>query len=925
MKHGLLLLLVMGLCATVHGQPPPGSMSPVDTLALVQRFSTASTDTARISASRALVKAARADHHAFRRWSDTLFKYAARASDTTNIMFAHVGRAMYHMIVGDQHAMIEEVEAELVYAEARKDHRTVIEARTLIARGLVELGDLESALIQLFKNTATAQEHGLQPEILDLTYYMLGEVYQKQEEHTKAIENYERCIAVTEAVGKGGSRKQLALLALSATYRALGQPLKAQEQLARYGAIRREAQAPTNEEELLLESGLVQLALGQRDSALVTLRRCLVLTDTTQFYLAGLRTRLALAPLVSESEGAKLLQEARAIALPRGLLDDVLQADRALLPLLRKQGKLNEASVLAEEALQLSDSLSNERKNRAVQQMKVRYETDLKDKEIASLQQEKDLQAARAGEQQLRIQRQQQTIIGAALIGVLLLIASLLAYRAFRLKRKAAAALELKNAEVLRQKERAEESEKAKDRFLANVSHEVRTPLNAIMGFTGLLMHEAKDERSARFLGNIRDAGDNLLVVINDVLDLSRIEAGRLHLVKEPFDLHRCLRLCTEILQHRAAEQRNELLLSIAAGTPPWILGDSARLTQIVLNLAGNALKFTTNGTVRIRAMSDDGKLVLVVEDTGIGIPADKLAAVFERFTQVNDTDQRRFGGTGLGLSIVKELVQLHKGEVAVESQPGEGTRFTVRLPLAPAEAPSTEALPERTTPLTSLAGRTVLLAEDNDMNALVTEETLARSFPHARVERVVDGLDVVERMRAGGGVALILMDVQMPQLDGIAATRLIRAMEGPASNVPIIALTASVLPNDLSRCIDAGMDACVPKPFKASELLAAIERLTGDRASAVPKEPEGDMLRALFRRMVPDRLKALKEARARGDREKMLRVVHSLRPQLVHHDGVRFGPLCDGLLALSTDAPDWDARFEAFTLTLEQALAELR
>ncbi|HEX2616157.1 MAG TPA: ATP-binding protein, partial [Flavobacteriales bacterium] len=551
------------------------------------------------------------------------------------------------------------------------------------------------------------------------------------------------------------------------------------------------------------------------------------------------------------------------------------------------------------------------------------YETERKQQHIEALERDKELQVAREAEQQARLQRQQQLAVGAILIAVLLMLVSALAYRAFRVKREAAAELERKNAEVLQQKERAEESEHAKDRFLANMSHEVRTPLNAIMGFTGLLMQDATDERTARFLSNIREAGDNLLVVINDVLDLSRIEAGRLHLIKEPFDLHRCLHLCAEILQHRAVEQRNVLRVDIAADVPHWVAGDSARLTQIILNLAGNALKFTTQGTVLISVAGADKGLLFKVSDTGIGIPKEKIGQVFERFTQVHVDDRRMHGGTGLGLSIVKELVLLYKGRIDVQSEVGQGTRFSVWLPLEAVGAPPA-ALGTTPAPRAErLDGRTVLLAEDNDMNALVTEETLVRAFPRTRVERVRNGEEVLERMAHADDIALVLMDVQMPRLDGVSATRAIRQMTGNTRNVPIIALTASVLPNDLGRCIDAGMDACVPKPFKTDELLAAIARATG--STAVPlSAPPTESLASLFQRMVPERLNALRAARARNDLAEMLRVVHGLRPQLVHRDAALFDPLCTRILAFDPNDPpaNCNEAFDALEHALERALA---
>lgn len=532
------------------------------------------------------------------------------------------------------------------------------------------------------------------------------------------------------------------------------------------------------------------------------------------------------------------------------------------------------------------DSLKKQDREASMAEMTARFEMEKKEQALALAEADAALQ------RNLKL----VYLVGAGALALLLLVA----ISRYRLKRRAADELARTNAEVLKQKERAEESERAKDRFLANVSHEVRTPLNAIMGFTGLLMHEHRDERTARYLGNIREAGDNLLVVINDVLDLSRIEAGRLRLVKESFDLRRTARLCEEMLRHRAREQGNDLRLEIDPGTPRWVHGDSARLLQILLNLVGNALKFTHDGLVQLRIAQAGDRCRIVVSDNGIGIPQEKLASIFERFTQVALGDQRRYGGMGLGLTIVKELVDLHDGTIHVESDEGKGTTFTVELPLPVAPAPANRPSAEHQLPANgSLAGRTILVAEDNEMNALVTTETLRRYYPDSMPLVVRTGTEAVRRVEEDEDedIALVLMDVQMPELDGMAATRRIRQLGAAHREVPIIALTASVLPSDLSRCIEAGMDACVSKPFQASELTSAIGRLTGDSgARAGIGYDVNDPQVALYRWLVPPRLKALRAALEEKRHDEVRRIVHTLRPQLVERDA-RFASLCDHVL----------------------------
>jgi signal transduction histidine kinase/FixJ family two-component response regulator len=856
-------------------------------------------------------------------WSDTLYTYAVARADTVRMHQALQGALSRAIGDGDMKAMVRTCSRGEELARAGGDTARRLSYGLMRADALREQGDRQASLQVLLSVLEEVEKNGPGDRRYAEVQTGLGRNYLDQGKVEEAMQCYRRALASM----RGTERGWLAMrcwCGLSEACRKKGEPGLANIWMD-------SATATAGPRALRLytytfERALVLLDLGDARNAERYLRNTILVADSMGRLTEGVRARNVLARMVPDDEAMRLLGESISKASSGTLGEDRLTACRLLVPLLARNGRAMEAAMLAQSAMGLMDTLYDAGKNMALQQMQVKYNTSEKDRAIQGLQREKALQAAVQGEQHARIERQQQQILGMVLIGALLLVASLFAYRAFRVKRKAAAELERKNVEVLRQKERAEESERAKDRFLANVSHEVRTPLNAIMGFTGLLLNEAEGERSARFLGHIRDAGDNLLVVINDVLDLSRIEAGRLHLIKEPFDLHRCLHLCAEILRHRAQEQGNSLSVTIGNDVPQWVHGDSARMTQIVLNLAGNALKFTEHGRVGIVCDADAGTLRLRVRDNGIGIPADKLGAVFERFTQVQDSDQRVYGGAGLGLAIVKDLVAMHEGSIAVESAPGQGTVFTVCLPLVPAEAPARQATTTTTTTrMDGLAGRTVLIAEDNDMNALVTEETLVRCYPQARSERVKNGEEVLARLDRPGDIALILMDVQMPRLDGIGATKAIRRRTDARAAIPIIALTASVLPKDLSRCMEAGMDACVPKPFKANELLAAIERLTGATgASAV--DPGRDSLVDIFRTLVPERLRALKDARVQGDGGKMLHVVHGLRPQLIHHHKARFEALCDELLRMDPEGVDqeWEGGFDRFTAAVELTLSEL-
>lgn len=748
--------------------------------------------------------------------------------------------------------------------------------------------------------------------------YAIGSVYANMQRYKDALPYYQEAIALDSAA-HDTARLAKEYVAIANTYSGTGHVDKALASHERsvkcslaIGDSLTVAYVHYNVSEILAAKGDLPAAVERAElsyNLLVRLKR------TAESAHAAIN----LANLYSKADRAKeaeaTAQRALRIADSLGLVSDRIYAMLAVATAKEGQGDANAALEWYKRYVHALDSSNTKERDRQLNELTTRFETEKK---------EKALEASRLLETAARAETERQRTLkfaylgGAVLLGVLLL----LFIARFRAKRRAAEALERVNAEVLRQKERAEDSERAKDRFLANVSHEIRTPLNAIMGFTGLLLHEHRDERTTRYLTNIREAGDNLLVVINDVLDLSRIEAGRLQLVKEPFDLHRTVRLCAEILQHRAEEQGNTFTTNVARDVPQWVMGDSARVLQVLLNLAGNALKFTQGGTVEVGVRLATAGIRFTIRDNGIGIPKEKLPGIFDRFTQVDVNDQRKYGGTGLGLSIVKELVDLHNGTIDVDSAPGQGTTFTVDLPLVGSTAPTSASLRAVSVDNGSLASRTILVAEDNDMNALVTTETLRRYYPAAQTVVVRNGQEALDQMVADTDhdIALVLMDVQMPVMDGMTATRRIRALNSDAARVPIIALTASVLPSDLSRCLDAGMDACVPKPFKADELLRAIGQVTGDSGA-----PAGvgfdvhDPNVALYHWLVPQRLKALRAALAQDDAIEVRNIVHALRPQLIERDRATFDEPTARLLR--DNDPHWHPNAQALVELIQATL----
>ncbi|WMI67407.1 ATP-binding protein [Mangrovimonas sp. YM274] len=425
-------------------------------------------------------------------------------------------------------------------------------------------------------------------------------------------------------------------------------------------------------------------------------------------------------------------------------------------------------------------------------------------------------------------------IIGAA---ILALLAALGLYNRLNFIKKTQRVLKEKNRVIEAEKERAKSSERAKHQFLANMSHEIRTPMNAIKGMTDILLRRNPKKEQLDYLQAIKESLNSLLVIIDDVLDLSKIESGKIELEKMPFSISEEVYKVVQIMKFKAEEKGIELIVDFRKDIP-MVKGDSVRLRQVLLNLVGNGIKFTSVGkiVIKVEPESEVGEETLQVHfsitDTGIGIEDDKLETVFKSFEQAQTDTSRKFGGTGLGLSIAKKIIKQHGGDIWVNSKKGEGSTFHFVIPYSPCLKPSLlngkGHFNNLNVAKAQLEGVKILLVEDNAFNAVVAKEELEDSLQSITVVIAENGKKALEKLKMEV-FDVVLMDVQMPVMNGLECTQTIRKMKNSTNCIPIIAMTANVLKEEVLRCYEAGMNDFVPKPFEVADLLQKIYKVTSE------------------------------------------------------------------------------------------------
>ena len=482
-----------------------------------------------------------------------------------------------------------------------------------------------------------------------------------------------------------------------------------------------------------------------------------------------------------------------------------------------------------------------------------------------------------------------------------------------------------------------------KEQFLANMSHEIRTPMNAILGFTSLLRRTELAHQQREYVQNIHSAGENLLTLVNDILDVSKIEAGMMQLEETRFSLRSMISSVGAMFLEKLKEKNLAFDVHIDKDVPDILVGDAIRLTQILVNLISNAVKFTESGSVAVKAEAvsiteNDVRIRFIVSDTGIGIAPAKQKTVFERFQQAEAETSRRFGGTGLGLSIVKQLVEMQQGSIELQSEPGKGSEFIVELPFRQPDLAQiySEAMAEQEehVPLQKIR---VLIAEDNAMNQhLVRHLMKSWSIEHTIVS---NGIEAVEALK-NEPYSIVLMDIQMPEMDGYTATSIIRKELG--SDVPVIAMTAHAMVGEKEKCLHLGMNDYVSKPIKETVLYNMIARHAQHIPSATTqlvkleyleqlsgndKDFEREILQQFLVQM-PHELQQLKDHIQSNDFDMIRRVAHSMK-STVGYVGLAEG-LHPSLEQIEKDAVAGENRhfyqnFSYVKQTCEQAAEEVK
>ena len=652
----------------------------------------------------------------------------------------------------------------------------------------------------------------------------IGSIYSSQGDEEKALEYYLKGLEINERIGDKSSIAY-SLRNIGNFYYKLGDKVTAMDFYERTLTIGEELNDKRNIAYSLSSIGEIHEDRGEFIEALNCYQESLTLAREIGNKDMECELLLDIGSLHMDrgnyTLGIKECKKSFKLALDIGSVDDQLAAAKCLYKSYKELGNNAQALEYFELFHILNDSLKLEETARSLQNM------EFNNKMFAdSVQHAEDKRIMEQAYQE-ELLRKDQTRNIIFISGIIMLFIAGGLYNRMQFIRKA-------NARLEKEKDRAEKSEQFKQQFLANMSHEIRTPMNAIKGMIDILIRRKPKVDQKKYLNGIKESSNSLLILINDILDLSKIEVGKIELELIPFSITDIIKNVDTIMRFKA-EEKGLLLKSDIPTEIPVIVGDPSRFQQIIINLVGNAIKFTEKGTVttsvKLEDAEIDGHIVahIMVSDTGIGISSNQIKKVFNSFEQAYTDTSRIYGGTGLGLSITKKLIELHNGKIWVESKVGKGSQFHFTIPYLlcyKKENLETDSIISDTDELSQqLKGVKVLLVEDNEFNAVVAKEELEDSIDDTSIIVAENGAKAVEVLK-NNDFDIVLMDVQMPIMNGYEATKEIREFSNQKSNIPIIAMTANVLKEEVELCYKAGMNDFISKPFETEVLIQKIHKL---------------------------------------------------------------------------------------------------
>ena len=706
------------------------------------------------------------------------------------------------------------------YAIALEDNDWKTQAKILNNMGITHFhwGDFDKASEYWHKSLKISEEHGLK-ELMGHGYFNMGNIYSRQGEMEKALEYYETSLGL---YGELGDRRLIA-----SSLNKIGQILLNSDEEKAIEYLERSLKISHELNDFVAISGnLIALASyydwrkQDHKKALYYDNQSLdaALKSGDQRVIAHAMMGICVTYYLMKDwkKSIEIGLKSKKLCIESGSGIDLKTTSEVLYECYQAIGDYKNALENYKQFVSLRDSINGEKNNREVLRQEYQYEYE-KQKITDSLNHAQEaMQADLEYQRTLNQKNQTRNILVGSVIIVLLLAGG--GWSRARFIKKA-------NQRLAYEKERAEKSEAFKQEFLANMSHEIRTPMNAVLGMTNLTLDTKLTKKKRDYLEAVRKSSENLLFIINDILDLSKLEAGGMVLDPRPFKLASLISQVQQILQFKAEEKGLSFDVSIDSKIPEFVVGDDLRLNQVLINLCGNAVKFTDKGSVELNVSQEGGQVKFVVSDTGIGIESSKINELFTSFKQVDTGTTRRYGGTGLGLSISRSLVQLMGGVIEVNSVPGKGSEFSFTLDLKMASEHDIASLQEKEKlDLGLLKGIRILLAEDNKYNVIVVNDTLINLVEDVRIDVAENGKVAVEMVKQNQ-YDLVLMDSDMPLMDGREATKIIRQLNSEKKDIPIIALTSSVLATEIGRCLDAGMNDSIPKPFDREEFFNTISK----------------------------------------------------------------------------------------------------